>query len=99
MPNWAAVAGEWDGVHMTLGGLLTAEQVRVDGPKGWTQHRFWDAELTVWLRWVFTEVVRLPDLEEAPGSPVELGWPAAFRFEDEKPWRKLVCFLPVEGSG
>ncbi len=62
VPDFAAVARDWDAVHLTLGGLLTAEQVRVDGPGGATELQGWDAEQTVWLRWVFDEVTRLPDL-------------------------------------
>ncbi|HEU4793408.1 MAG TPA: hypothetical protein VFS96_07105 [Nitrolancea sp.] len=30
VPNWPAVARVWDAVHLTLGGLLTSEQVRVE---------------------------------------------------------------------
>jgi hypothetical protein len=66
VPNWAAVAREWDGVHLTLGGLLTAEQVRVNGPEGWAEHSRWDTEQTVWLRWVFAEIERLPDVSHLP---------------------------------
>ena len=32
VPNWGAVAEEWDGVHLSLGGLLTAEQNRYESP-------------------------------------------------------------------
>ena len=70
VPDWAAVAREWDAVHLTLGGLLTAEQVRVDGPAGWVEHWGWDAEQTVWLRWRFDAVERLPDLPTPLRSPV-----------------------------
>ena len=70
VPDWALVVREWDGVHLTLGGLLAAEQVRVEGPTGWTEHRSWDAEQTVWLRWCFETVERLPDLPALPLSPV-----------------------------
>ena len=98
VPNWAAVAREWDGVHMTLGGLLTSDQVRIEGPEGWTQHRFWEAELTVWLRWVFTDIARLPDLADGPELPVALPQPPALVLRDETPWRKHVRFQPGKGS-
>jgi hypothetical protein len=62
VPAWAAVAADWDGVHVTFGGLLTAEQVRVHGPDGWTALWGWDSEMTVWLRWAFVEATPLPDL-------------------------------------
>ena len=62
VPDFGAVARDWDAVHLTVGGLLTAEQVAVDGPAGATELQGWDAEQTVWLRWVFDEVTRLPHL-------------------------------------
>lgn len=62
VPDFAAMAEDWDGVHLTLGGLLTAEQVRITGPSGWSGLWGWEAEQTVWLRSVFDEAVRLPDI-------------------------------------
>lgn len=69
VPDFAAVARDWDGVHVTLGGLLTADQVQLDGPEGPTALQGWDTEATVWLRWVFDKVTRLPDLTEQPPVP------------------------------
>lgn len=62
VPDFAAVTREWDAVHLSLGGLLIADQVRLDGPEGPTELLGWDCEQTVWLRWVFEDVNRLPDL-------------------------------------
>lgn len=72
VPDFAAVARDWDGVHLTLGGLLTGDQVRLDGPEGPTELQGWDAEQTVWFRWVFEEVRRLPDLTERLPTPAIL---------------------------
>ncbi|MDE2687669.1 MAG: hypothetical protein OXI16_09275 [Chloroflexota bacterium] len=85
--NWSAVAAEWDGVHLTLGGLLTAEKVRVASAAGWSMLRFWDMEQTMWLRWVFDDVERLPDRDAIP-LPVELYFP----FADYR------AFLDAEGK-
>ncbi len=63
-PDFGAVARDWDAVHVTFGGLLTADQVPIEGPDGRTALQGWDAEQTVWLRRVFDEVSRLPDLAE-----------------------------------
>ena len=79
-PNWAAVAEDWDGVHLTLGGLLTAEQVRVASASGWSMLRFWDIEQTMWLRWAFDDVERLPDRDAVP-LPVEMEFPIADYWE------------------
>lgn len=50
--------------------LLAAEQVRLDGPEGPTEFQEGDCEQTVWLRWVFDEVERLPDLAAPPLPPL-----------------------------
>ena len=75
-PNWSAVAADWDGVHLTLGGLLTAEKVRVASAAGWSMLRFWDMEQTMWLRWAFDDTERLPERDAMP-LPVELSFPFA----------------------
>ena len=75
VPDWSRVAQDWDGVHLTFGGLLAVEQVRVDTTAGWTELWGWDFEQTVWLRWSFTAVTRLPDLHAYPVSPVDLRRP------------------------
>lgn len=72
VPDWSAVAQDWDAVHLTLGGLLTAEQVRIESSAGWTQLDGWDCEQTVWLRWCFTSAVRLPDVEPSSLSLSDL---------------------------
>ncbi|GAB3107739.1 hypothetical protein GCM10027160_04770 [Streptomyces calidiresistens] len=56
-PDWEAVSADWDAVHLSLRGLLTAQQVAVDcGSARTTQLLGWDAESTLWLRWRFTAV-------------------------------------------
>lgn len=87
------MAEDWDAVHLTLGGFLTAEQVRLDGPEGWTEHRFWEFEQTVWLRWVFSMVEDLGELAEYPPQPLSFAQPEAFRFDDERPWRKEILLV------
>ena len=78
VPNWGAVAEEWDGVHLSFGGLLTAEQNRYESPAGWTMLDFWQAERTYWLRALKTETERQPDFERGMGAPKIQG----FRFPD-----------------
>ena len=79
VPDWEAVATEWDGVHLTLGGLLTADQTRFDGEDGWSEHRSWEFEATFWLHWCFAAVERLPDVEVLPDPPLDAHWPWDFR--------------------
>ena len=77
VPDWGLVAVDWDAIHLTLGGLLIADQVRVESSAGWTELTGWPPEQTVWLRWRFEELERLPDLAEPPPSPVPLDPPVA----------------------
>ncbi len=66
VPDWSAVAHDWDAVHLPLGGLLTSDQGRVDSSAGWTELWGWGAEQTVWLRWCFTAAERMPALAALP---------------------------------
>lgn len=48
-PDWRRVATEWDGVHLTFMGLLTAPFVRHCSAAGTTMLWSWDTEGTFWL--------------------------------------------------
>lgn len=67
--DWNAVALDWDAVHLSLGGLLTSDQVRVESDAGWTELRLWEFEQTVWLRWSLGEIERLPDVTDLLDRP------------------------------
>lgn len=64
VPDWSQVARDWDAVHLSFGGYLTSEQVRVESERGWTYHWAWDHEKTLWLRWMFNGFERLEDYRE-----------------------------------
>lgn len=49
-PDWRLVAEQWDGVHLTFGGLLCALFVPVTGEAGTTTLWTWESERTLWLR-------------------------------------------------
>jgi hypothetical protein len=55
-PDWSKVAQDWDGVHLSVGGLLTAEDVPRQSGGLTTELRGWNMESTVWLRWSFDSV-------------------------------------------
>lgn len=69
-PDWRRVASQWDGVHLTFLGLLTAPFVRHTTAAGTTMLWSWDTEGTIWLP---GNSLR-PD---APLAPVDLN-PSAF---------------------
>jgi hypothetical protein len=58
-PDWSELSRDWDGVHLSIGGWLTAEDVphESDGVK--TELRGWGMESTVWFRWSFSSVKRV----------------------------------------
>jgi hypothetical protein len=68
-PTWSAVAADYDGVHLSFAGMLTAVQAPVsDALIGTTTLWAWDWECTHWIRSVFTDTETLPALEERPES-------------------------------
>lgn len=64
VPDWAAVARDWDGVHVSLWGMLMIEQVCVGAGGDWTEHWGQSGERTIWLRDVFTDVEDLEPVRE-----------------------------------
>lgn len=66
-PDWQAVIHDWDAVHLSVGGLLTAERVIWGKPSEQIHLYGWSVESTTWLRWVFDDVERLPDVDLGVG--------------------------------
>ncbi len=58
-PDWSRVAADWDAVHLSIGGYLTAEDVPFERDGVTTELRGWNLESTVWLRWVFESYERI----------------------------------------
>lgn len=67
-PRWSAVAEDFDGIHLSLLGLLTATFVPFTSDGITTTLWAWDFECTRWLRSVFTVAEPLPDLLESPSD-------------------------------
>ena len=70
MPDWHAVAGDWDGVHLSLFGLLTSYLVRVTNHEGSAMLWRWESERTLWFRDVFRSWRDLEDLKGPPRPSV-----------------------------
>ncbi len=71
VPDWPAVAHDWDGVHVPLGAMLLATDVWVTDTAGTSRFWAWEAESTYWLRWSFDQATPLPDLpfDAVPEDP------------------------------
>lgn len=61
VPDWQAVSKRWDGVHITLGGVLSCEQARYESNGEWSMMQFWHTELTRWLNRLEITGERIPD--------------------------------------
>ena len=81
-PDWSKVAAYWDAVHLSFGGYLTADQVRVESEAGWTYHWAWHCECTLWLRWMFTGFERIEDHYDT-GAELDFGSSLFFAMMDE----------------
>jgi len=68
-PVWSRVAQEWDAVHLSFAGLLTALYAPVTSGALTTTLWSWDYECTHWLRPAFQAVQPLPDLRDRPEAP------------------------------
>jgi hypothetical protein len=61
LPDWTAVARDFDGVHLSWAGFLSSEGFVADLPSGGvTMLRYWGNERTLWLRDVFGRPEPLP---------------------------------------
>jgi hypothetical protein len=58
-PDWQALAHDLDGVHVSMAGVMTAEDVAFERDGVVTELRGWDVESTVWFTWVFDSVKEL----------------------------------------
>lgn len=52
-PDWAKIAGEFDGVHITLPAIVAVQGFYFPTAQGIIPPVFWDVETTFWLKWRF----------------------------------------------
>jgi hypothetical protein len=61
LPDWAAIARDYDGVHLSWAGFTTSEGFISDTATGAvTMLRYWASERTLWLADVFGDATALP---------------------------------------
>lgn len=75
VPDWGAASADWDGVHLSLGGLLACEQGRYESAEGWSMHESWHTERTFWLRALDASCEQLPDYHGGEERPAPSGEP------------------------
>lgn len=62
VPDWPAVAHDWDAVHVSLGGLILATDVWVTAHAPGSRLWGWECEGTYWLRDAFDHSEPMPEL-------------------------------------
>ena len=67
-PTWSRAAADWDAVHLTFGGFITARYVPVTSGGFTTTLWSWESERTLWLREAFTAREVLADLIDEPST-------------------------------
>lgn len=62
-PDWDDAREHFDGVHLTVEGLIRVQGLQVDTKHGPAMLDDWDAESTAWLRWSVADLERLGTIE------------------------------------
>ena len=65
IPNWREVSDNWDGVRLTLGGVLSGEQARYEANSERSMMQFCHCEQTRWLKRLRITGERLPDFQQS----------------------------------
>jgi hypothetical protein len=68
MPDWDAAAERYDGIHLTVDGLIRAQGVVIETDQGLAMLDNWDAESTAWLRWPVAALERIGTIEAEPAG-------------------------------
>lgn len=88
-PDWEAVAADWDGIHLSWAGYLTADgTLMVLGQGDVTMLRNWGSERTVWLSPVLLDAAPLPvpaELLDDPSQVTDRDWAA-----DLEQWESIA---------
>jgi hypothetical protein len=58
-PDWKAVAGRWDGIHMSAGAVAATHGICFSANGRVVAPPYWDVESTLWLRWSFPTFERV----------------------------------------
>ncbi len=66
-PDWQALARRFDGVHLSVAGLLAVQGVPIADKDGVAMLWGWDAESTAWLNWCVTSARKLSNHSHIPG--------------------------------
>lgn len=78
LPDWPRAARDWDGVHLSIAGYITAPQSAIPAGDAATVLAGWVPDQTLWLNDVFTSTEHAGTWIGTPGTelfpPVTLPW-------------------------
>jgi hypothetical protein len=63
LPDWERAAERFDGIHLTVEGLIRVQGAPIETREGPAMLDDWDAESTAWLQWSIIAVERLGTVE------------------------------------
>jgi hypothetical protein len=69
MPGWEAAAEQFDGIHLTVEGLIRVQGLQIETNRGPAMLDNWDAESTAWLRWSVVALERLGNVTANVSQP------------------------------
>jgi hypothetical protein len=58
-PGWETATDHFDGIHLTVEGLIRCQGAEIEAGRGTTKLDHWDAESTAWLQWSVASLERL----------------------------------------
>jgi hypothetical protein len=69
-PGWETATDVFDGIHLTVEGLIRCQGVEVETERGVAKLDHWDAESTAWLHWSVVDLERLGTVSsDRAGAP------------------------------
>jgi hypothetical protein len=72
-PDWGGAAEQFDGVHLTVEGLIRTQGTEIETERGPAMLDGWDAESTAWLRWSVESLERIGTIAAARHEEVRRG--------------------------
>jgi hypothetical protein len=67
LPDWPRAASDWDGVHLSIAGYVSATGLAIPAGDAATVLAGWGPDQTLWLNDVFTSVDRAGTWTGTPG--------------------------------
>ncbi len=71
-PGWETATDLFDGIHLTVEGLIRCQGVEVETEHGVAKLDHWDAESTAWLHWSVVDLERIGTVSSDRSTPARV---------------------------